>query len=91
MFLKGVPEWNGRLLRMAEAGMGPASFLMPDDLIVAGRNQLGLHARTSPWLLLRRGLNREAVDAQGRTVSHVTDETTNRGFWHHFRSVMTEA
>jgi hypothetical protein len=90
MFWKGVPEFNGRLLRMAEAGMGPASFLMPDDLIVAARNQLGLHAETAPWLLLGRGLNRERVDALGRTVSHVTDETTNRGFWHHFRAVMTE-
>lgn len=91
MFWKGVPEWNGRLLRMAEAGMGPASFLMPDDLVIAGRNQLGLHARTSPWLLLGRGLNRETIDADGRRVSHVTDETTNRGFWRHFRDVMTEA
>ena len=36
MFLTGVPEFNGRLLRMAEAGMGPASFLMPDDLVIAG-------------------------------------------------------
>jgi nitrite reductase/ring-hydroxylating ferredoxin subunit len=91
MFWKGVPEFNSRLLRMAEAGMGPASFLMPDDLIVAGRNQQGLHARTAPWLLLGRGLNRETVDGLGRTVSHVTDETTNRGFWRHFRTVMTEA
>jgi phenylpropionate dioxygenase-like ring-hydroxylating dioxygenase large terminal subunit len=91
MFWTGVPEWNGRLLRMAEAGMGPASFLMPDDLIIAGRNQLGLHARTSSWLLLGRGLNRETTDADGRIVSHVTDETTNRGFWRHLRSVMTEA
>ena len=40
-------EFNGRLLRMAEAGMGPASFLMPEDLIVAARNQLGLHARNA--------------------------------------------
>ena len=91
MFWKGVPEFNGRLLRMAEAGMGPASFLMPDDLTVAGRNQLGLHARTAPWLLLARGLDRETVDETGRTVSHVTDETTNRGFWRHYRAVMTEA
>jgi hypothetical protein len=90
MFWKGVPEFNGRLLRMAEAGMGPASFLMPDDLIVAGRNQLGLHARTSPWLMMGRGLNREAVDADGRRVSHVTDETTYRGFYRHYRTVMAE-
>ncbi|HEU5189410.1 MAG TPA: hypothetical protein VFX14_06950 [Methylomirabilota bacterium] len=91
MFLRGAPELNGRLLRMAEAGMGPASFLMPEDLTIAGRNQLGLHARTTPWLLLGRGLNREAVDADGRTVSHVTDETTDRGFWRHLRAVMTES
>jgi hypothetical protein len=75
---------------MAEAGMGPASFLMPEDLIIASRNQQGLRARTPEWLLLSRGLNREVVDAEGRTVSHVTDETTNRGFWHHFRTVMSE-
>jgi nitrite reductase/ring-hydroxylating ferredoxin subunit len=91
MFWRGVPEFSGRLLRMAEAGMGPASFLMPDDLIVASRNQLGLHAQTAPWLLLGRGLQRERIDTEGRAVSHVTDETTNRGFWRHYRSLMTEA
>jgi phenylpropionate dioxygenase-like ring-hydroxylating dioxygenase large terminal subunit len=90
MFLTGAPQFNGRLLRMAEAGMGPASFLMPEDLIVASRNQAGLHARTVEWLLLARGLNREYVDAEGRVVSHVTDETTNRALWHHYRSVMIE-
>jgi ring hydroxylating enzyme alpha subunit len=91
MFLRGVPQFDDRLLRMAEAGMGPASFLMPDDLIVAARNQAGLHARTTEWLLLGRGLNREHVDADGRVVSHVTDETTNRALWHHYRAVMTGA
>jgi phenylpropionate dioxygenase-like ring-hydroxylating dioxygenase large terminal subunit len=91
MFLKGAPQFNGRLLRMAEAGMGPASFLMPEDLIVASRNQAGLHARTAAWLLLGRGLNRESMDDQGRIVSHVTDETTNRALWQHYRAVMTAA
>ena len=91
MFLEGAPELNSRLLRMAEAGMGPASFLMPEDLTVASRNQLGLQARTVGWLELARGLHRERVDAEGRTVSHVTDETTNRALWQHYRTVMTEA
>jgi nitrite reductase/ring-hydroxylating ferredoxin subunit len=91
MFLKGAPELRPRLLRMAEAGMGPASFLMPEDLMIAARNQQGLHARGAEWLLLSRGLAREAVDAGGRTVSHVTDETTNRGFWQHYRAVMADA
>ncbi len=89
MFLKGVPQLNGRLLRMAEAGMGPASFLMPEDLTVASRNQLGLEARGNEWIELRRGLNRERIDGDGRAVSHVTDETTNRALWQHYLSVMT--
>jgi hypothetical protein len=91
MFLGGAPQFNDRLLRMAEAGMGPASFLMPDDLIVAARNQAGLRARTTEWLLLGRGLNREYVDGDGRVVSHLTDETTNRALWQHYRAVMTGA
>ena len=91
MFWKGVPEFNGRLLRMSEAGMGPASFLMPEDLIVSARNQAGLHASSVEWLELVRGLNREYIDAEGRAVSHVTDETTNRALWKHYRTVMTEA
>jgi hypothetical protein len=89
MFLKGVPQFNSRLLRMAEAGMGPASFLMPEDLIVASRNQLGLAARGAEWIELHRGLNRERIDAEGRHVSHVTDETTNRALWQHYLTVMT--
>jgi len=89
MFLKRVPQFNGRLLRMAEAGMGPASFLMPEDLIVAGRNQLGLEARGNEWIELSRGRHRERVDEEGRAVSHVTDETTNRALWQHYLSVMT--
>ena len=89
MFLKGAPEMNRRLLRQSEAAMGPASFLLPDDVTVAGRNQVGLHTRTQPWLELSRGLGREYVDAAGRRVSHVTDETTNRAFWQHYRRLMT--
>ena len=91
MFWKGVPEFDGRLLRMSEAGMGPASFLMPEDLIVSARNQAGLHASSVEWLELARGLNREYIDAEGRAVSHVTDETTSRALWKHYRTVMTEA
>ena len=90
MFLAGVPQLNRRLLRMAEAGMGPASFLMPDDLTVAARNQLGLHAGTAAWLRSRAaspGRRRR----RGPGVSHVTDETTNRGLWKHYRAVMSGA
>ena len=91
MFWKGVPQFRSRLLRQSEAGMGPASFLMPEDLAIAARNQAGLQARHVEWLELSRGLNREVMDAEGRAVSHVTDETINRALWKHYRTVMTGA
>ena len=91
MFWKGVPQFRSRLLRQSEAGMGPASFLMPEDLAIAARNQAGLQARHVEWLELSRGLNREVMDAEGRAVSHVTDETINRALWKQYRAVMTGA
>jgi len=90
MFLKGVPEFNTRLLRQSEAAMGPASFLTSDDATIASRNQVGLAARNPEWLDIGRGLHREEVDSEGRRVAHLTDETTNRAFWKHYRTVMTE-
>ena len=42
------------------------------------------------WIDLSRGLERETLDSvSGRRVGHVTDETTNRGFWRRYREVMT--
>ncbi len=91
MFLKGVPELNTRLLRQSEAAMGPASFLLPEDITIASRNQAGLHARQPEWIDLSRGRNREYVDEAGRVVSHFTDEVTNRAFWKHYRTLMAQA
>jgi hypothetical protein len=88
MFLKDVPEFNKRLLRQSEAAMGPASFLVPEDATIANRNQVALHTRSRQWLDINRGLHREYVDGEGRKVGHVTDETTNRAFWLHYRKVM---
>src|SRR5262249_14053444 len=91
MFLKGVPQFNGRLLRMAEAGMGPASFLMPEDLTVASRNQLRLEAPANRCVGLTRGLQREtaaAVGAAARASSTARDATPTPGLCSHFPSVM---
>jgi len=59
----------------------------PTDQPLARRTQV----LAKDWLALARGLNREYIDAEGRAVSHVTDETTNRALWKHYRTVMTEA
>jgi phenylpropionate dioxygenase-like ring-hydroxylating dioxygenase large terminal subunit len=97
--LEGVDEsFNRRLLRQSEAAMGPAGFIVPDDAVTAERMQAGFAGarrawagvgdRGRAWIDLSRGLARERVDETGRRSSHVTDETTNRAFWRHYRTVM---
>ena len=51
--------------------------------------QLALQGQ-SGWLDLSRGLNRE-VKKDGVITSHISDETTNRGFWNHYLKVMEAA
>ncbi len=41
------------------------------------------------WIDLSRGLDRERTDSDGRRHGDVTDETTNRAFWRHYRHVMS--
>jgi len=87
MFLKGVPELNFKLLRQSEGALGPAAFLLADDATIAERAQKALQAGT-PWCDLSRGIDREIVRPDGVKESRMSDETSNRGFWHHYRSVM---
>lgn len=95
VLLEGVDEaFNQRLLRQSEAALGPASFIVPDDAVTAERMQRAFagSADSSPstsWIDLGRGLEREHRDPiSGRRTGHVTDETTNRAFWRHYRDVM---
>ena len=91
LLLDGVDEaLNRRILRQSEAGMGPASFLLADDAVIAERMQSGFAAGMQPdrgWIDLSRGLSRERTE-HGTKVGHVSDETTNRGFWLHYRDRM---
>jgi phenylpropionate dioxygenase-like ring-hydroxylating dioxygenase large terminal subunit len=89
------PAFNRRLLRQSEAALGPASFIVPDDVVVAERMQRGFAgceardaARARGWIDLSRGLERETRDAAGRRLGAISDETTNRAFWRHYREVM---
>ena len=82
--------FNRRLLRQSEAAMGPAGFIVPDDAVTAERMQAvaASRRRGRGWIDLSRGLERETVDERGRRCGQVSDETTNRAFWHHYRRVM---
>ncbi|MGE0485149.1 MAG: Rieske 2Fe-2S domain-containing protein [Gammaproteobacteria bacterium] len=88
--------FNRRLLRQSEAALGPASFIVPDDAVVAERMQAGFAGLTETdtargWIDISRGAARETVHPDGRRAGGISDETTNRAFWHHYRRVMTRA
>jgi phenylpropionate dioxygenase-like ring-hydroxylating dioxygenase large terminal subunit len=90
LLLEGVPpKFNERILRQSEAAMGPSAFLLADDQVISERQQIALRGR-SDWLEIGRGLNRE-TEQDGVLSSHISDETTNRGFWRHYLKVMEQA
>jgi phenylpropionate dioxygenase-like ring-hydroxylating dioxygenase large terminal subunit len=87
LLLEGVPaEFNERILRQSEAAMGPSAFLLADDQVISERQQIALRG-PSEWLELGRGLQRE-TESGGVRTSHISDETSNRGFWRHYLEVM---
>lgn len=79
---------NERILRQSEAAMGPSAFLLADDAVIAERQQMAL-AGGQAWLDLSRGEEREELREDGSIVGHVSDETTNRGFWRHYQHVIS--
>lgn len=83
----GLPDdVNRRHLRRFEGGFGPAGMVEPDDSAVWERLQLGLEAGRPEWAILERGAERDGT-GEGRLL----DEIALRGFWRHYRSLMTDA
>jgi len=88
---------NQRLMRMSEAAMGPASFLLADDAVTAERIQSSLGGADPAmaageehraWLDMSRGRHRDVQETALRRAGALSDETTYRGFWRHYRHVM---
>jgi len=87
--LKGAPEMNTRMLQQSVGSVGPAGLLLADDTEMYERNQVGVSELRPEWLDVRRGSHREQIDERGHPVGAATDETAMRGFWRHYRSLMT--
>ncbi|MDT7706322.1 MAG: hypothetical protein QOG20_1929 [Pseudonocardiales bacterium] len=87
--LKGAPEMNRRMLQQCVGSVGPAGLLLADDTEMYERNQVGVAELRPEWLDVRRGAQREYVDERGHTVGGATDETAMRGFWAHYKELMT--
>jgi fatty-acyl-CoA synthase len=86
---KDAPQLTRRMLQQTLGSVGPAGFLLADDSEMYERNQQGVQALNPEWLVLRRGLNRERVDEQGRRIGHTNDEVPLRAIWRHYKQLMT--
>jgi len=84
-----APEVNAIRLRSHEAFFGSASFGGPDDSEIFERVQDGCAVELEPWQLMSRGLHRERHE-DGMIVGDLSDETTQRGIWRHWKKVMMQ-
>ena len=87
--LKGAPEMNRRMVQQCVGSVGPAGMLLADDTEMYERNQAGLAELRPEWVDVRRGADRERADERGLAAGGATDETGMRGFWAHYRELMT--
>src|SRR5690606_37455653 len=83
----GGEELNPRSLHQSNASLGPAGLLLADDGEMHERAQRGLAADQPEWIDLSRGLHREQPDEDGFLAGMISDETSMRGFWSHYRSL----
>ena len=90
MLLEGVPEGlNARIIRQSEGALGPSGLLLADDSVISEQQQIALQGK-SGWLEISRGVDRERLE-DGKRIGHVSDETTNRGFWQHYLAKMNRS
>ncbi|MBV1901930.1 MAG: hypothetical protein KUG56_09675, partial [Kordiimonadaceae bacterium] len=88
LFEGSSDKLNSRFLRLCEGSLGPSSFLLPDDGAITERQSRG-HIGRPMDIDMRRGMDREVVGEDGVITSHITDETSQRAFWNHYKKVMS--
>ncbi|WP_332817446.1 aromatic ring-hydroxylating oxygenase subunit alpha [Sphingopyxis sp.] len=87
----GPEEANRARLRIHEKFQGAGGFGSPDDMAAWERVQIGAGARRDDvWIMLNRGLNREARDGEGHLQAHVTDETGMREGYAMWKRMMVQ-
>ncbi len=82
----GLPEKMQRpQSRRFAMAFGAAGVIEPDDAATWERMQIGLQAGEPEWVVLERGVQFDHT-REGRAL----DEIVMRGFWRHYRSLMTD-
>ena len=86
----GSEELNQRALHQSTGSLGPAGLLLADDAEMHERTHRGLTALRPEWVDVSRGAHRETVDDEGFASGFISDEISMRGFWSHYRELMSE-
>lgn len=86
----GGEELNPRSLHQTNGSVGPAGLLLADDAEMHERTYRGLLSQQPEWVDISRGMHREAIDEEGFLAGMVSDETSMRGIWGHYRALMSE-
>jgi benzoate/toluate 1,2-dioxygenase alpha subunit len=85
----GVPDSvNAERLADLQIRLGTTGFVGLDDLEMFGGNQTGTTANGMEWLELSRGIETEAIAANGERVGAASDETPFREFWRQWSSLI---
>jgi phenylpropionate dioxygenase-like ring-hydroxylating dioxygenase large terminal subunit len=89
LLLADVPDDINRIrLRYHEIGSGPAGFVQPDDIEMFERVGQGLASEEVEWIQMTRGRERETIAGEDHRVSHISDETPQRGQYRWWRQLM---
>jgi len=88
VLIPGQDDLNDRTMRRSEGAMGPAGFLIADDGEIGMRNQAGLAAKLSDWLVLSRGMESDITDETGIINRDKSAETPQRGFYAQWAAVV---
>jgi hypothetical protein len=90
ILLDGVPAaFNTARLRHHEDFYGPAGLGSPDDIEIFERTQAGARADAEPWILLGRGLGREAP-LGAMVTGRISDEVTQRAQFQEWLRLMND-
>ena len=87
--LDGVSdEINRQRLRDLQRRLSTTGMIASDDMEIFAGNQTGVQAQPLDWIILSRGLHREARRDNG-AEAHYTDETPQRAIYREWRRLMT--
>jgi benzoate/toluate 1,2-dioxygenase alpha subunit len=89
-WLDGVPDHvNKDRLRDVQWRLGTTGMIGTDDMEMFAANQSGMHAEKMEWIVLSRGIDREAAEPGGGSRGEISDENPQRAMYREWARLMS--